>query len=53
MDELLYEYRQTFGENFPLFMMMSEDEDKVKSIIKECLEDGEPYEPDIIEGVKY
>ena len=53
MEDLLFEYADTFGENFPMFLFRSTDEKQIKAIIKKCLEDGEPYEPDIKDDAKY
>lgn len=44
MDELLIKYVDAFGENFPLFMCMGIDDEKIMKIIEDCLKDGVPYE---------
>lgn len=46
MDELLIQYADAFGENFPIFMCMGMDENDLKVLINKCLDDGVPYDPD-------
>ena len=46
MDELLKEYVDKFGENFPVFLCLGMEDDEIISIIKKCLKDGEPYKAD-------
>lgn len=53
MDELLFEYADTFDENFPMFLFRGEDEKKVKEIIQKCLDDGEPYKTEEAKDIKY
>lgn len=42
LDEAMDDYRMTFGENFPLMMVMGVDEDEIVDEIYECIERNEP-----------
>lgn len=53
MDKLLFAYADTFGENFPLFMVNGLEEKEIQTIIQKCLNDGIPYEPDTDERTVY
>ena len=44
MDKWLFEYVDTFDENFPTHMMMGKSEEEIIDIIKQCIKDGKPYE---------
>ena len=43
LHEYLIKYLEAFGENFPIYGFMGEDEDKIIKIIKGCLKSGKPY----------
>lgn len=43
MDELLREYANSFGENFPIRFFMGTDEEDIMQVIKKCLKDNKPY----------
>lgn len=53
MDKLLDQYREKFGEQFPLMLVMGMSEDDIIKIIEECLEKGVPYDPELEEGADY
>ena len=53
LDKLLDEYQDQFEENFPLMLCRHMDDDEIIDIIKNCLEDDEPYEPDIDPDANY
>ena len=53
MDEKLREYREAFGEQFPLMLVQGVSDDGIAAIIDECLEVGRPYEPECEDGIKY
>lgn len=44
LEELLIEYVERFGGNFPTFMMRGQSEDDLIQILKSCLQNGTPYE---------
>ena len=48
MDQLLLKYRDTFGENFPILCFMGIDEDEVKKVIRDCLDEGVAFDADSI-----
>lgn len=43
-EEKLFEYADTFGENFPTFNFPYESEAKIMAMIDECLKRGKPYD---------
>ncbi|MBQ3834639.1 MAG: hypothetical protein II816_03915 [Elusimicrobia bacterium] len=53
MDDLLLEYRDKFGENFPIFCFMGIDEEEVKKVIRECLDEGVAFDTDSIPNEVY
>lgn len=53
MWELLDEYEKKFSEQFPLMLFRGVAESEIVSIIKACLKDNKPYEPELEEGAKY
>lgn len=50
--DLLDQYVEKFGENFPIFGF-NEDNKTLEEAIKECLEKGEPYKAEYKEGCVY
>ena len=44
--EYLQKYVDAFGENFPIFAFMGDEEDAIKEI-KKCLDTGKPYELEV------
>ena len=53
MEQLLNEYKQKFGEQLPLMLLRNATDEEVISIIKSCLENGKPYEPDLDKDSNY
>ena len=53
MSKLLDEYRNKFGDQFPLMLCMSMTEDEIMELIQDCIDKGKPYEPEIEEGHIY
>lgn len=53
MDELLLEYADAFGENFPLYLFMGVPEDEIKEMIQKSLTDGVPCDPDLKKDAVY
>ncbi len=53
MDEKLQEYRDKFGEQFPLMLVMGVDDSEIIKIITDSINANTPYEPDFTEGVLY
>lgn len=49
--ELMYKYRERFGETFPLMMCMDMTDEEIESRLEDCLKSGKPYEG--IQGVAY
>ena len=47
LDKLLDEYQGQFEENFPLMLCRHMEDDEIINIIKKCLKDDEPYEPEL------
>lgn len=52
LEEYLQQYVKAFGENFPLFAFMG-DEDEAIDTIKNCLKNNKPYELDMDKNVLY
>ena len=45
LDELLIEYAESFGENFPTFSLEgSMTENEMISVIKKCISEKQPYQ---------
>lgn len=53
MESKLQEYKDKFGEQFPLMMVRGMDDKDVVKLINDCLESEKPYEPDFNEGDVY
>ena len=53
MESKLQEYKDKFGEQFPLMMVMGMDDSEIIKLIDGCIESGEPYAPDFEGGVCY
>ena len=53
MEKLLSDYLEKFGEQFPIMLVRGMDDDEIESIIKRCLDSGEPYEPELDENSDY
>jgi len=53
MDDLLIEYADKFGENFPLFIVRNLDDEEITNLIKTAIEKNEPYGVEIHEDVVY
>lgn len=52
-DKLLDEYQERFEENFPLMLCRTMEEDEIIKIIQKCLDDDEPYEPELNNDADY
>lgn len=53
LDRLLEEYQDHFEENFPLMLCRTMEDEEIIEIIEKCLEDDEPYEPELNEEANY
>lgn len=53
LDQLLIQYRDQFGENFPIMSLGGTSEDDLLKLIKKCLDTGEPYQIDYDTGTDY
>ena len=47
LDKLLDEYQEQFEENFPMMLCRHMDDEEIITIINKCLEENEPYEPEL------
>jgi hypothetical protein len=45
MNEKLDQYREKFGEQFPLMLVRGFDEGRIIKMIDQCIRDGTPYTP--------
>lgn len=52
-DKILNEYRDRFGEAFPLMLCRHMDDDEIITTVKKCLDDGEPYNPELDPEANY
>ena len=53
LDKLLDEYQGRFGENFPLMLCRTMEEDEIIKNIQKCLDDDAPYEPELNDKADY
>lgn len=53
MWDLMDKYEDTFNEQFPLMLFRGMKDHEIISILKECLEKGEPYDSELEEGCDY
>lgn len=53
LDELLEKYQEHFEENFPIMLCRTMENEEIIKIIEKCLEDDEPYEPELNEEANY
>lgn len=53
LDKLLDEYKEKFKEQFPLMLCRTMDDDEIIEIIKECMEKGISYEPELDKEANY
>ena len=53
LERNLKEYRAAFGVQFPLLCVMGLDDTAVIKLIKEALENGKQYKPELKEGILY
>lgn len=44
MDKVLDEYKEKFGECFPLMLTRGMEEKEIEEIAKKCIADNKPYE---------
>ena len=42
-EELFEQYREMFGEPFPLMLALSMDDDEIRDAIEDCLVTGKPF----------
>lgn len=47
MKDLLEQYEKTFGEPFPMMLVLGMDEDEIADAIEDCLVYGRRFEPDV------
>lgn len=43
MDKLLKEYKERFGEQFPMMLCRGCDDGEIEGIIRDCLKKNKPY----------
>ena len=53
LEELLNEYRDRFGENFPVMLFRGTPEGDLIQMIQKCLSDDKPFEPDLDDMADY
>ena len=53
LDKLLDEYQEHFEENFPMMLCRTMDDEEIIEIIEKCLENDEPYEPELENDAYY
>lgn len=53
LDKLLDQYQEQFGENFPMMLCRTMDDEEIIEIIEKCFEDNKPYEPELNEEANY
>ncbi len=53
LEDLLYEYRERFDENFPVMLFRGTPEDELIETVHKCLEEGRPFEPDLDDEADY
>lgn len=53
LDELLIEYADKFGENFPIFQVKHLDEDEITKLVQAAIENNIPFEPEYQDDVYY
>lgn len=51
--ELMDDYAETFGDNFPHPPTDQRSDEEIASLIRECLDRGEPYDPHWQPGCNY
>lgn len=44
LEKLLAEYKEKFGEPFPMFVVRYLDDEEISKSIQECIDKGEPLE---------
>lgn len=52
LEKLLTEYAERFGENFPIFSLRGTPEKEIIVILKQCLQDGTPYDHEEFDPTK-
>lgn len=53
LEELLELYLARFGQQFPMMLCRTMEEEKIKEIIVDCIVRGRPWEPRLIKGAIY
>ena len=52
-DKMLDEYQERFEENSPVMLCRHMEEDEIIEIIQNCLDDDEPYDPELDPDANY
>ena len=52
-DEMLFEYCDTFGENFPFFEHANKTQAEIYEIMADCIKRGKPVETDPQAGTEH
>ena len=53
LDRLLDDYQEHFEENFPMMLCRTMEDEEIIEIIEKCLENDEPYEPELEDDACY
>lgn len=53
LERLLAKYQDQFEDNFPLMLCRHMDDDEIATIIENCLDADEPYEPKLDVNANY
>lgn len=53
MEKLIDDYLEKFGEQFPIMLLRGVSEEELKAIIQKCIDEGKPYEPELIDKALY
>lgn len=51
MNDLIEQYYEQFGEDFPLMRFLGVPEEEITKKIKRCIDDNAPYDPDAEENL--
>ena len=53
LEKVLNQYRDRFGENFPVMLFRGTPEDELIQTVQKCLDDAKPFEPDLDDEADY
>lgn len=53
LDALLDQYEQNFGDCFPLMFFRGKDDDEICEIVQKCIDENEPFAPDLDDDADY